>query len=89
MKALLLTLLFTSSSFASIFEVNEPQLTKVIYGADDRREIYEAPGQWQDLAQSTVTIIRSDQIEEGDKSDHFKLIGPTYGEKENLCSDEP
>ncbi len=92
MKLLIFTLLFISQSHASLFRVdradNELE-TKVIYGADDRREIYEAPGQWQELAQSTVTIIRSDQIVEGDKSDHFKLIGPTFGEKENLCQDEP
>jgi len=62
---------------------------KVIYGRDDRVEVVQAPQIWQELARSTVTIVRSDQIVEGEKKDHFKLIGPSFWNKERLCSDEP
>ena len=91
MKAALLLLLFTSSAFALPIIGREKlsKTPKVIYGSDNRREINEAPGVFQQLAKSTVTLVRSDQIVEGSKANHFKLIGPSFWAKEDLCKDEP
>ena len=91
MKAALTLLLFTSSVFAlpNLAGTKLVVTPKVIYGVDNRREIYEAPGVFQQLAKSTVTLVRSDQIVEGPKENHFKLIGPSFWAKESLCKDEP
>ncbi len=91
MKAALLLLLFTSSVMAAPLDLwtREEISPKVIYGVDNRREIYEAPGVFKQLAKSTVTLVRSDQIVEGAKANHFKLIGPSFWAKEDLCEDEP
>ncbi len=65
-------------------------IPKVIYGVDNRREVYEVSQKWQELAASTVTIIRSDRIDSVVGNDNlYKVSGPTYGVKENLCHSEP
>lgn len=65
------------------------QRPKVIYGVDNRREIYEAPQKWQELAKSTVTLVRSDQIVLNQDPGLYELLGHNYRKEKNLCSDEP
>lgn len=64
--------------------------TKVIYGVDNRREVYQVSGQWQELASSTVTMIRSDHIGTVPGNPNaYRVTGPIYGVNQKLCKDEP
>lgn len=65
------------------------QKPKVVYGVDDRKDVYQVNNnQLLSLADSTVALIDSDQIEElgGDFS---KINGRKFGDSYNLCAEEP
>ena len=62
---------------------------KVIYGADDRRDLYEVQNQaLLDLAQSTVALMNhSDLDQQPDGS--YKIKGTLFGSAYGLCQSEP
>ncbi|MCB0420476.1 MAG: trypsin-like peptidase domain-containing protein [Bdellovibrionales bacterium] len=64
-------------------------LPKVIYGSDNRKDIYEvAILQHQRLAKSTVALIRSSSVNQ--RSDNSSSItAGIYGIEYGLCKDEP
>lgn len=73
-----------------IYDLKNDMRTKVIYGVDNRREVYQVSQQWQSLASSAVTIIRSDHIDTiADNPNVYHVSGPTYGVDQKLCLDEP
>ncbi|MEZ4338272.1 MAG: serine protease [Sandaracinaceae bacterium] len=59
----------------------------VVYGADDRREVYEVDAAWQALVRgSIVALVSADKIDASDPND-IRLRGSTLGEEMGLCSD--
>lgn len=69
---------------ASTVSANE----RVIYGDDNRKEVYEANPFWQRKADSTVGLFNQrDLSDKGDGT--YKVGGSHYGNSYNLCSDEP
>ena len=75
-----LTLLFSLNTFA---------LQKVIYGKDNRKDIYEVRNSlYLDIAKSTAGLVSSSELIE--KGDHFEVSRKiTLGSSRlNLCSDE-
>ncbi|MEM7235079.1 MAG: trypsin-like peptidase domain-containing protein [Planctomycetota bacterium] len=62
---------------------------KIIYGEDDRMDVYEVDD--ADLLKaydSTVVFISRENLQRLD-DDTFRLVGPIYGEEQMLCRDEP
>lgn len=65
--------------------------TKVIYGDDDRLDLYDtklAPA-LRTLAQSTVALVKKSDLTATPGSNLFKLPGTTLGAANNVCSSEP
>lgn len=61
---------------------------RVIYGDDNRVEIYQSSAYWQKKADSTVALFNaSDLTDNGNGT--VKVGGSNYGQSYNLCSDEP
>lgn len=75
----------------SFFTLNvhaEPR-GKVIYGEDNRRDVYsEERDDLRSLADSTVAIIAFDKLKQ-DKNGSVTLISGTFGKDFNLCTNEP
>jgi len=66
-----------------------PITPKVIYGDDDRREIFEIEDlQVRDIARSTALLIHSSSLHEVN-SEEFSVSASTFGEEFNLCAEEP
>jgi hypothetical protein len=60
----------------------------IVYGADDRREIFEVPEALQSvLARSTVSFIANERLDP--TSVELLTPGPSFGEAANLCVGEP
>ncbi len=79
-KYLILTLL----SFTVAAHADE----RVIYGDDDRVEVYQSSAYWQKKADSTVALFNSSDLAEGENGT-LKVGGDNYGQSYNLCADEP
>lgn len=79
-KYILLALL----SFAVVAQADE----RVIYGDDNRTEIYQASPYWQRKADSTVALFNQIDLKD-DGSGSYKVGGSNYGTSYNLCADEP
>ncbi|AHZ85122.1 hypothetical protein Bb109J_c2432 [Bdellovibrio bacteriovorus] len=65
-----------------------PQLQeKVIYGSDDRKDLYEVRSALQRrLADSTVALIKEENLQEG--ADVTRIIAQTFRKSYNLCPSE-
>lgn len=62
---------------------------KVIYGNDDRRDLYQiTDAAWKTLAGSTVALVNISNIQADPSQNQFKLKGPRVGEKRQLCRSE-
>ena len=60
----------------------------VIYGEDDRRDVYEAQkDEFRELASSTVALLQKSSLSEM-ASGFFKIKGEQYGASMGLCSTE-
>lgn len=61
---------------------------RVIYGDDNRVEVYQSNAYWQKKADSTVALFfKTDLSDNGDGT--MKVNGDNYGTSYNLCEDEP
>lgn len=84
MQKLIFTLLF--SQFVLSLPVYAVQ--KSIYGEDDRKNIFEAPSKWQELARSVAVMIPNQNIDTSGGQDLFPIsTRPHYIENE-VCKDE-
>lgn len=61
---------------------------RVIYGDDDRLEIYQSSAYWQKKADSTVALFNKSDLTDGSDGT-FKVGGDNYGYSYNLCAGEP
>lgn len=60
---------------------------RVVYGSDDRKEVYDVDALWQERADSTVAIVMDYQVEK--TATGFQLQTDHYGKTWQLCSSEP
>lgn len=80
----------SSSSFAvsKIDKTNEKWESRVIYGNDDRLDIFQVTEPlWQTKAESTVALIQSSKIKSS--ANGFDITTSNYGKVQNLCKSEP
>lgn len=76
-------IIFSSGAFAKAPMV----LNEVIYGNDNRMEVFEAPRAYADLAQSTAGMISKSVFEK--KIINYKMTNPVnYQKRYNLCQEE-
>lgn len=61
---------------------------RVIYGEDDRKDIFNSPEAWQEKALSTVALMKSSNLSSSTNG-KLKVSGSNYGSSYNLCADEP
>lgn len=62
---------------------------KVIYGEDNRADVYEVPrADIRELAQSTVSLIPKKNLKP-DGQGRYTLASPVFGPEDQLCKDEP
>lgn len=82
----LIALLAVSPSFAQpLGELRQP----IIYGEDDRRQVYEVEGALlQSLARQSVVALVSPRSLSYDSSGGVSIHAPSLGEAYNLCSGE-
>ena len=78
--ALFCAALFSLPAFASAGN-------KIIYGVDDRTELYEVPARFRQAADSTVSLWRKNQIKPDPASGLMQLFTVNYGERYDLCPD--
>lgn len=57
---------------------------KVVYGDDNRIEIYEAPLEWQNLADSTVALVFSQDLQDMEDG-RVRVAQDIYSTSKNLC----
>lgn len=84
---LLLSLLtFLPAAFAQGFDPSI--INEVVYGADNRMEVYEAPGPYADLARSTAGMIMNTDLKRGLLN--YKLATPalSFQDRYRLCEGE-
>lgn len=60
---------------------------RVIYGDDDRKDVYEVDTTWQARASSTVAIVMGHQVQK--TASGYKLETDHYGSVWQLCKSEP
>lgn len=81
-RKIVATLLILSSALLLGFKHN------VIYGEDNRKDIYQVlDANILALASSTVALVRPENLEIG--STEVKIKGTNFGERYNLCPEEP
>lgn len=63
----------------------------VIYGGDDRRDIFDSKNDPQlvELARSTAIVVKKSDIKASEVEEQVRLPMETFGESQNLCKDEP
>jgi len=76
--ALFCAALFCVPSFASAGN-------KIIYGVDDRTELYEVPERFRQAADSTVSLWKRQQVKLDQATGRINLLTGNYGEAYNLC----
>src|SRR5690606_17890497 len=70
----------------SAFAAHQPS---VVYGQDNRMEVYEVPDAMvREMADSTVALIPSDRCQVSETGD-VTIKGKNYGTGLGLCSNEP
>ncbi len=62
---------------------------KVIYGEDDRKDYYEMPADVKAIADSVVSLWDKANISFDSSKNKYVLKTMNFGEKLNLCEDEP
>lgn len=63
---------------------------KVIYGNDDRQDIYQVQdNRLQSLARSTVALMKSSTVKISRNSRNARLVAPKFADAMGLCDDEP
>lgn len=72
----------------SKYDKNTKQLPAVIYGDDNRLDLYAAPTMWQERALSTVALLRNSSLSDMGNG-FYSLNGENYGSSYNLCEEEP
>jgi V8-like Glu-specific endopeptidase len=69
--------------------MNGPVKPDVIYGNDDRLELYQVPdAKFKKLVSSTVALMKSDNLID-QQNGEFKIEGRNFGDSYHLCSSEP
>lgn len=74
-------------SFFCMSSLGKQPSTKVIYGSDDRKDIFEVTPFWQNLSRSTVALVQVALVNDIDET-HAKLFTQPLGERQRLCSTE-
>ena len=88
MKTIIASLALMMASLPALAQV-QPE---VIYGNDDRKDIFDPSNSELELrlATSTAALTFTSNLEEDPAdADFFKLPTETFGDRYNLCSDEP
>jgi subtilisin-like proprotein convertase family protein len=67
---------------------NDDIAAKVIYGEDNRKDYYQVSSQMQNLADSTVALVRKNKLEEV-PGVGFNFSLSNFGQEMRLCSSEP
>ncbi|MBX9765698.1 MAG: serine protease [Bdellovibrionales bacterium] len=63
---------------------------KVIYGNDDRQDLYQVQdNRLQDLARSTVALMKASTVKISKTSKNARLVAPKFADAMGLCDDEP
>jgi MYXO-CTERM domain-containing protein len=76
---------WTSSSCGDAPRELAAARSAVVYGADDRREVYQQPAGLRELAASVVALVPADALERGT----LAASEPSLGERYGLCASEP
>jgi S1-C subfamily serine protease len=65
--------------------------SKVIYGEDDRRDLYDSRNdpRFVELAKSTAIVVKRTDLELDGPSKSYHLPMDTFGSMQNLCASEP
>lgn len=80
--------LFSILLFTAITSHAANKDERVVYGDDNRKEIFEVSSFWKKKANSTVALVQSKMIKDnGDGT--ITLTTKNYGKTKNLCADEP
>lgn len=75
----------TSGSTGSI---DSAKSSRVIYGNDDRKDVFEVQGDVRELAtRSIVAIVEADKLDESDPS-NVRVLGESVGRSLGLCRSE-
>jgi subtilisin-like proprotein convertase family protein len=71
-------------------EISSVDSSFVIYGEDDRRELYQIHDQnLKKLADSTVALFKPERFIESADGKHFEIVAPTIQYRYGLCDEEP
>jgi hypothetical protein len=63
---------------------------RVIYGEDHRKDIYQIEDpQIKKLAEATVALVLASDLTENSKGKNWIIHTENYGERRNLCTEEP
>jgi len=66
-----------------------PEVHKIIYGFDNRMEVFEAPSQYSDWASATAAMVKTSDLKQTLFNRNFKwLPSVKYEERFRLCSAE-
>jgi hypothetical protein len=69
-------------------EIQEPFAEKVIYGTDDRLDLFQiGSAEWQARASATVALMQKSKLTE--VANGFQIQTSHYGNSQNLCKSEP
>ena len=72
------------------FAVADDIGAKVIYGKDNRKDIYDTDSAlYRDLAQSTVALFNNTDVIPDNGKKTAKLVTENFGDSFSLCKDEP
>lgn len=63
-----------------------PIRAKVIYGTDDRKDLYEVSDARLALADATVAMVRANELKKD--GDQYRLVTVPFGQVEALCTSE-
>jgi V8-like Glu-specific endopeptidase len=75
-------------SLALVFSVNTLAVQKVIYGEDNRRDVYEVTNpMFLEMARSTAALVSKGNLSRSGTS--TKVRGRALGDARNLCASEP
>ncbi len=78
----------SSSSTSSGTKSIDNQISHVIYGEDDRKEIYEAPSEeHKEVARSTAILVQDQDLTYDSTTMTYSHDSMTFGESQLLCSD--
>ncbi|MBX9766131.1 MAG: trypsin-like peptidase domain-containing protein [Bdellovibrionales bacterium] len=81
--------LITFAFFTSVNVWGSQLEMKVIYGNDDRQDLYQVQdSRLEHIARSTVALMKSATVKMKDGK-NARLVAPTFGQAMGLCEDEP